>query len=937
MTTVNFTNPRARFFDRNGAPLSEGRVYFYIAGTNTLKEVYTTALGDIPAMNPQPLDIEGFVVNDTGIHLGEGLYDIKVEEKTGANTWAQYWTYPDVQGGTVSGGTTIFSNVNVGTIQNLRDLQGGTYGMAFVMGYYAIGDGGARQMYWNATSTKAENGGTVIVPQGNPAIGRWEWIPTNGDTQVTPQLFGGLPSDGSLVIASQIDSMINWCLTSQHKNIEFNLRGEYWFNSSSTFSGDLNVTIASGIEFKNATGSATVTFSCQSLSIDGLTPLVGPALTGDYMDLNIQTIEPIDIYPQWWGVADDGSATSQFRLSRVIAGTGFNNRIVFSGEFKTSSGVLDFSNHVVLFKEDSTLYNELTNMTFGNISSESATPVLTGEFNELYFPLGTCDASLIDWAPSGIVNPDINDFIVLNTDNGVRNFRFIVDTGSYQFQHACDSEAVAQASLVKFIWDLKEGCNISTNTNGRVDFGVVIAGDYKVFNELSTQYSMRFFQDQKVQWFGAVPNDPTKGLVNSNAFITAISMNSNSNTDNNYYDTAFTTLNLDGGSFYSEAIYVDNATHARAVANMENGRIRSIDLLAAEYAIDVAYGLTMDKMNVQIDQDGNPVLNTREGLTQVTNSIFRNKWVVLSCTEDLIIENSEITLVNTGVTDLIAISQTGGELLRIQNSKLTRNYISTTGRTVVTSNATRSHVNHNTTVGFDLGGNGGGSITYNSLDRASIFVKNPLYISVTNNAIRTSDDMDAKIEFTSDLTAYQVDGIVCVDNSFEDGTTGARDYYTAIDMTGTIGGASPITGYSTIKNNRFNRNYQYVATTQIEDKILPLSGQNTWPVGVNTIQLDKSRAGLGENTGDSKTFIAISRPTDSFEQYWSGVNIYQDYSLSTLNGGAIDSWGNRGKTAPPVFVLTFTVTGDVLNGFIFVTANSSDLDTPSSITPTVYP
>lgn len=51
--------PYNQFLDDNGEPLSGGKVYTYVAGTNTPQDSYTDASGTIPAANPVILDSAG--------------------------------------------------------------------------------------------------------------------------------------------------------------------------------------------------------------------------------------------------------------------------------------------------------------------------------------------------------------------------------------------------------------------------------------------------------------------------------------------------------------------------------------------------------------------------------------------------------------------------------------------------------------------------------------------------------------------------------------------------------------------------------------------------------------------------------------------------------------------------------------------------------------
>jgi hypothetical protein len=54
-----------------------------------------------------------------------------------------------------------------------------------VLGYYASGDGGGGNFYWDASSTEPANGGTII--SNGAATGRWKRLP---DTYISPLWFG---------------------------------------------------------------------------------------------------------------------------------------------------------------------------------------------------------------------------------------------------------------------------------------------------------------------------------------------------------------------------------------------------------------------------------------------------------------------------------------------------------------------------------------------------------------------------------------------------------------------------------------------------------------------------------------------------------------------------------------------------------------------------
>jgi hypothetical protein len=62
----------------------------------------------------------------------------------------------------------------VNSIADLRALDAGALRCLELLGYYAPGDGGGGEFYWDASSTEPDNGGTIILPASSPATGRWK-------------------------------------------------------------------------------------------------------------------------------------------------------------------------------------------------------------------------------------------------------------------------------------------------------------------------------------------------------------------------------------------------------------------------------------------------------------------------------------------------------------------------------------------------------------------------------------------------------------------------------------------------------------------------------------------------------------------------------------------------------------------------------------------
>lgn len=64
----------------------------------------------------------------------------------------------------------------VPTMAALRDFKAKSDECMFVAGYYAPGDGGGGNFYWDASATGADDGGATIIPNTQPAQGRWRRV-----------------------------------------------------------------------------------------------------------------------------------------------------------------------------------------------------------------------------------------------------------------------------------------------------------------------------------------------------------------------------------------------------------------------------------------------------------------------------------------------------------------------------------------------------------------------------------------------------------------------------------------------------------------------------------------------------------------------------------------------------------------------------------------
>lgn len=99
----------------NGDVLAGGKVYHYVAGTTTLKNLYTDAAGATPAAQPLILDSRGCAKV-----YGTGLYDLVVQDADGASVE----TFSGLNAGEESG---IFSAANILTL--LKTVDGASSGL----------------------------------------------------------------------------------------------------------------------------------------------------------------------------------------------------------------------------------------------------------------------------------------------------------------------------------------------------------------------------------------------------------------------------------------------------------------------------------------------------------------------------------------------------------------------------------------------------------------------------------------------------------------------------------------------------------------------------------------------------------------------------------------------------------------------------------------
>lgn len=79
--------PKAAFFDDNGAPLAGGFLYTYQAGTTTPLDTYTTSALDPASANANPVELDAR--GEATIYLSPVAYKFKLTDADGVVLWTQ--------------------------------------------------------------------------------------------------------------------------------------------------------------------------------------------------------------------------------------------------------------------------------------------------------------------------------------------------------------------------------------------------------------------------------------------------------------------------------------------------------------------------------------------------------------------------------------------------------------------------------------------------------------------------------------------------------------------------------------------------------------------------------------------------------------------------------------------------------------------------------
>ncbi len=119
MTAALLPNGKQTFYDYNGVPLVDGKVYFYIPNTDTLKNTWQNAQQTILNTNPVVLDELG-----SAVIYGQGTYRQVLQDSLGNEIWDQL-TQGSAASNTYINVQTTFGAVGDGVADDTVAIQAG--------------------------------------------------------------------------------------------------------------------------------------------------------------------------------------------------------------------------------------------------------------------------------------------------------------------------------------------------------------------------------------------------------------------------------------------------------------------------------------------------------------------------------------------------------------------------------------------------------------------------------------------------------------------------------------------------------------------------------------------------------------------------------------------------------------------------------------------
>ena len=320
-----FTDPRGRFFDKNGLPLSNGRIKFYVVDSETPAVAYSDYTLETEVEWPLELNGSGQVL-EGGVFLGKGLYKIVVEsyigrDENGTKQYKLEYTINGISGNDLNSIiATGFRNIT--NVVDLRNLEPGEFAHVYCSNHTEANDDGGGWFVWDATSNYGDDGGSVIAPLGNPVLGRY--IRLFNGVEPNIRMWGAIPSASNVI--GNLTNAINYT-TIAKKSLVWP-SGDYQI-------GDAELIVDEGKHI--------IEDGCTIVSTDNV-DFTGAIFSSDSLSLiadNLIVSETDKGYvrPEWWGVERDGTTMQGDKFLKCI--TNSTQTVLCSERYLVGDTILD--------------------------------------------------------------------------------------------------------------------------------------------------------------------------------------------------------------------------------------------------------------------------------------------------------------------------------------------------------------------------------------------------------------------------------------------------------------------------------------------------------------------------------------------------------------------------------------------------------------------
>ena len=470
---------RPVYFDSDGFPLRNGKLFFYEIGTTNPKYVYSDYLNNTPLGNEILLNSDGR--SPTQLFYGVGNYSVSAHKFIGTdpntappedwsldNQWVQ------------SGGEDIPLNDSVtlvNTIQDLRALDQNANTVALLLGYYEAGDK-RPIIYKLKANADSDNGGTIIK---NSSIAGTSWIYEPEADKVGADVFGLIPNT-TTSRNSQINALVNYCFA--NKKTAYIQKGIYYFaNGSVIFT--CPVFIEEGVTFRCEGGGSYIVKIYNQYDIRLSSGLKSLLSTNDVV-LEIYTTGTVN--PKWWGCLLDSTNDDSANFIKCLEGTkSFESVVNITGGMKLLGHTSDILvNRDILFSDAGIISNQNTSyfvhfksMSITNKTISANRPSFCfAESNLTKYKFEAVDIKA-SWFTAGSESNytlDLSKF--LGSFEIVEKARFILDAKSCQFSTNLSMSYGSKYTIVPDI-------GIIQNTASVINFKSIEGIDY-VYNVNST-------------------------------------------------------------------------------------------------------------------------------------------------------------------------------------------------------------------------------------------------------------------------------------------------------------------------------------------------------------------------------------------------------------------------------------------------------------------